>query len=74
MNLPKNHVHMGKIIPAIQVATPGMDPHRARIIIVFLAICMALQMTSYGMIFPLFAHMIGDFGDGVAALATSVMA
>ncbi len=68
MNLPKNHVHMGKIIQATQVATPGMDPRRARIIIVFLAICTALQMTSYGMIFPLFARMIGDFGDGVAVL------
>ncbi len=74
MNLPQNHAHMGKIMPATQVATPGTDPRRARIIIVFLAICTALQMTSYGMIFPLFARMIGDFGDGVAVLATSVMA
>jgi MFS family permease len=31
-------------------------------------------MSSYGMIFPLFARKIGDFGDGVAVLATSVMA
>ncbi|MCP4937372.1 MAG: MFS transporter [bacterium] len=31
-------------------------------------------MTSYGMIFPLFARKIGDFGDGVEVLATSVMA
>jgi MFS family permease len=31
-------------------------------------------MTSYGMIFPLFARKIGDFGDGVGVLATSVMA
>ncbi|MDX1414690.1 MAG: MFS transporter [Candidatus Promineifilaceae bacterium] len=74
MNLPKNHAHMGKIMPATRVATPGIEPRRARIIIVFLAICTALQMTSYGMIFPLFARKIGDFGGGVAVLATSVMA
>ncbi len=74
MKLSKNHAHMGKIMQATQVTTSGTDPGRARIIIIFLAICTALQMTSYGMIFPLFARKIGDFGDSVAVLATSVMA
>ena len=74
MNSPKNHAHMGKIMQATRVTTSGTDPRRARIIIIFLAICTALQMTSYGMIFPLFARKIGDFGDSVAVLATSVMA
>jgi MFS family permease len=35
---------------------------------------MAMQMTSFGMIFPLFARKIADFGDGVEVLATSLMA
>jgi len=74
MSTPKNYSHMGEILHATRVATLGMEPHRARIIIVLLALCMALQMTSYSMIFPLFARKIGDFGDGVAVLATSVMA
>ncbi|WP_420630293.1 MFS transporter [Candidatus Leptofilum sp.] len=74
MNSPKNHTHMGKIMQATRVSTSGTDPRRARIVIVLLAICMAMQMTSYGMIFPLFARKIGDFGDSVAVLATSVMA
>ncbi len=74
MKRPKNHAHMGKIIQATRVATAVMEPRRARIIIVLLAFCTALQMTSYGMIFPLFARKIGDFGDGVEVLATSVMA
>ncbi len=74
MSLPKNHAHMGKIMQATRVTTPGMEPSRAHIIIILLAICTALQMTSYGMIFPLFARKIGDFGDGVEVLATSVMA
>ena len=74
MNRHKNHAHMGEIFRATRVATVAMEPRRARIITILLAICMALQMTSYGMIFPLFARMIGDFGDGVEILATSVMA
>lgn len=74
MNRPKNHAHMGKIIQAARVTTAVMEPRRARIIIVLLALCTALQMISYGMIFPLFARKIGDFGDGVEVLATSVMA
>ncbi|WP_420645387.1 MFS transporter [Candidatus Leptofilum sp.] len=74
MNRPRNHTHMGKIVQATTVSTPGLNPRRARSIIILLAICTALQMTSYGMIFPLFARKIGDFGDSVAVLATSVMA
>ena len=74
MNSPQKHAHMGRITQATRVATSGMEPRRARIIIVLLAVCTALQMSSYGMIFPLFARKIGDFGDGVEVLATSVMA
>ncbi len=74
MNRSNNHAHMGKIFQATRVATAVMEPRRARIIIVLLALCTAFQMTSYGMIFPLFARKIGDFGDGVEVLATSVMA
>lgn len=74
MNLPENHAHMGSITSATRVVTPGSDPGRARFIIVLLAVCTALQMTSYGMIFPLFARKITDFGDSVAVLAISVMA
>ena len=74
MNLSGPHAHMGTIMQATRVATPGADPRQARRIIVLLAVCTALQMTSYGMIFPLFARKIGDFGDSVAVLAASVMA
>lgn len=74
MNPPGNHVHMGRVIRATQVVAPGTDPRRARVILFLLAVCTAIQMTSYGMIFPLFARKIGDFGDSVAVLAASVMA
>lgn len=74
MNGSKDHAHMGKIIQATRVATAVMQPRRARMIIILLALCTALQMTSYGMVFPLFARKIGDFGGGVEVLAASVMA
>ncbi len=74
MNRPKHHAHMGIVVQATRVATPGTDPRHARNIILLLAMCTALQMTSYGMIFPLFARKIGDFGDSVEVLALSVMA
>ncbi len=73
MNGSPRHEHMGIVTQATQVATPGPDRRRARVI-VLVAVCTALQMTSYGMIFPLFARKIGDFGDSVAVLAASVMA
>lgn len=74
MKEPEDHAHMGEIVQAEQVSTSDTGLRRARIVIFLLALCTALQMTSYGMIFPLFARKIGDFGDGVAVLATSVMA
>ncbi len=74
MSSRENHAHMGTVTQATRVVIPGMDPRRARKIIILLAICTALQMISYGMVFPLFARKIGDFGDSVAVLAASVMA
>ena len=41
---------------------------------VVLSICMALQMTSYVMIVPLFARRFSELGAGVAALGESSMA
>lgn len=74
MSSATRHAHMGVVIRATRVAAPGLEPHTARKVIILLAVCTALQMTSYGMIFPLFARKVGDFGDDVAVLATSVMA
>ena len=73
MNTKQNHAHMGKISWTTQVAASGMEPRRARFIIIFVAISAALNMIGFGMIFPLFAKKIGDFGDGIEVLATSLM-
>lgn len=42
--------------------------------LVSLALCMALQMTGFVMILPLFARRFGDLGAGVEALGVSAMA
>jgi MFS family permease len=48
--------------------------HRSSHILVALAFCMALQMTGFVMILPLFARRFESFGAGVAALGVSAMA
>jgi hypothetical protein len=41
---------------------------------IVLAVCMALQMTSFVMILPLFARRFSEFGTGADALGASAMA
>lgn len=43
-------------------------------VIAVLSACLALQMTSYAMMLPLFARRFNEFGAGVEALGTSDMA
>jgi DHA1 family tetracycline resistance protein-like MFS transporter len=47
---------------------------RVRTVMVMLAVCMALQMTGFVLILPLFARRLGDFGAGVEVLGMSAMA
>lgn len=60
--------------------SPGSSPaHKARRlnpkkIIFVLSICMALQMTSFVIILPLFARRFSELGSGVEALGISAMA
>lgn len=50
-----------------------LDNHSSKTLIA-LALCMALQMTGFVMISPLFARRFESFGDGVEALGMSAMA
>jgi MFS transporter, DHA1 family, multidrug resistance protein len=50
------------------------NPARPQRIIIALSTCMALQMTSYVMILPLFARRFSEFGAGVEALGISEIA
>jgi DHA1 family tetracycline resistance protein-like MFS transporter len=50
------------------------NPKRDRNILLTLAAIMALQMISFGVIMPIFARRLGDFGAGVEALGVMAMA
>src|SRR5512141_491093 len=53
---------------------PSSGPSNHGKIIAVLSVCMALQMTSFVMILPLFARRFSEFGAGVESLGTSSMA
>lgn len=56
-----------------QALPPTRGPSNQQIIIV-LSACMALQMTGFVIILPLFARRFSEFGAGVQSLGTSAMA
>lgn len=59
--------------PAIKEAQ-GFDPRRVRRIIMLLAASVGLMMTGYGIVMPVFAKRLGEFGSGVEALGFMTMA
>lgn len=68
MNTQLSHAPTGLPVPARKKQP---NPHT---VIIALAVCMALQLTSYVMILPLFAQRFNDLGAGVEALGASSMA
>jgi MFS transporter, DHA1 family, multidrug resistance protein len=68
MNNQLSHAETQTPIPPVQRVLNG------RKIMIILAVCMALQMTSYVMIMPLFARRFGELGAGVESLGESAMA
>lgn len=74
MSIGKTHSHMGKVVVATQVITSGIDPRRARNVILLLAASMALIWTGYGIIMPIFARRLSEFGSDVETLGLMMMA
>lgn len=70
----KKHETLGRIIIAGHVDANQTPPGRARTIILLLAASVALMMTGFGIIMPVFARRLGEFGDGVEALGVMTMA
>ena len=64
---------LGKIIVAPQVVTNRMAPKRIRNIILLLSGSVALMMTGYGLVMPVFARRLSEFGDGVEELGLMSM-
>jgi multidrug resistance protein len=65
---------LGEIISATDVIDTRMDLRRIRTIILLLAASVALMMTGFGIIMPVFARRLGEFGSGVEALGLMTMA
>ena len=70
----KKSPRLGTIVAADWVKTDQMTPGRARNIILLLSASVALMMTGYGIIMPVFARRLGEFGDGVEELGLLTMA
>lgn len=60
--------NLGDVIHAGSVIQPGHDAPRTRNITLLLATSVAIVMTGFGIIMPVFARRLGEFGSGVEAL------
>lgn len=69
----KKHPILGEVVRATYVSDTAYSPQRIRTIIFLLAGSVALLMTGYGIIMPIFARRLGEFGDGVGALGLMTM-
>lgn len=63
---------IGELVTATAVITPGPTGRRARNIVIMLACNVALVMTGYGIIMPIFARRLGTFGSGVESLGLMI--
>ena len=63
-----SHRNLGQVIVATRVITSAMHPRRARNIILLLAASVALMMTGFGIIMPVFARRLSEFGSDVETL------
>jgi len=72
MNAQLSHAEAQAHSSSLRPLQPRHSDHKK--IILALSAIMALQMTSFVMILPLFARRFGEFGAGVEALGASVMA
>lgn len=64
---------LGEIITASHVIDGGYTQQHSRRIMALLAFCVALLMTGFGIIMPVFARRLGEFGSGVEALGLMTM-
>lgn len=67
-NIPSTITNLGTVHIATYVTTHRPSPQRTRSIILLLAGSVALMMTGFGIIMPVFARRLAELGSGVAAL------
>jgi multidrug resistance protein len=64
----QRHPVLGRVYFAGLVQENQANPRQTRHVILLLAGCVALMMTGFGIIMPVFARRLGEFGAGVQAL------
>jgi len=69
----QKHPILGEVVIASRVMTNRMAPDRVRTIIGLLSGCVALMMTGYGLVMPVFARRLSEFGGGVEELGLMTM-
>ena len=65
---------LGSVVVATVIDQKRMTLRAARRIILLLSGSVALMMTGYGIVMPVFARRLGEFGDGVEELGLLTMA
>ena len=73
MSLRDRHPHLGEVVVATEVVASGLSERRMRVIVYMLAGSVALMMTGFGIIMPIFAKRLEEFGSGVGALGMMTM-
>jgi MFS family permease len=71
--IPKKDPTLGEVIIASRVVVGQMAPGQIRNIILLLSGSVALMMTGYGLVMPVFARRLSEFGDGVEELGFITM-
>ena len=74
MNPDRTYPNLGHVVIADRVITSRPDPRRALHIILLLAASVGIVMTGFGLIMPVFARRLNEFGSGVEALGIMTMA
>jgi DHA1 family multidrug resistance protein-like MFS transporter len=67
------HANMGEVVVATQIVTKRPEARRVRTTIILLTASVALMMTGYGIIMPVFARRLAELGAGVEALGWMTM-
>ena len=65
--------NLGEVIEATQVTDSTLNARRVRSTVLLLAASVALMMTGFGIIMPVFARRLSEFGSGVEALGLMTM-
>jgi multidrug resistance protein len=72
-NVESTPSNLGEVIIASEVVNSGPGRRHARNVIILLAASVGLMMTGFGIILPVFARRLEEFGSGVEALGLMMM-